>query len=377
MTSVTSASTVHRFHSRSGERSGWRRPWWRVCWPGSGRSALAARCRFGGDVTQFFIGLMGFLGESLRAGRLPVWNDLWGYGFPGLARARWGSSTLFTWFFIGAEHRDGLRCQPGAPHALGRPGSILGCAPAGYLSAGSALAAFAWSACGFFRDSPGPPVGLHDRMLDALGLGPDVVLPRSTGGCYRPAAPFLLSLVLVLQVLPGHFQLAFMTQFGDRSDRRLVGRRALGTAVCRGAPPSTSAPLVSACAERRELRLALAVAFPLAAVQLWPTARLAGLAAGQRDFEYLSGFASTPFHLVNFVAPGLFHRSPLWRPLVWDPFHTSPEEHLPTSGWFPSFWRSWPFAASGAATRPSGCWRSSCVVTLVLEPGPLCPGFGS
>ena len=35
---------------------------------------------------------------------------------------------------------------------------------------------------------------------------------------------------------------------------------------------------------------------------------------------------TTPFHLVNFVAPGLFHRSALWRPIVWDPFHTSPEE---------------------------------------------------
>ena len=44
---------------------------------------IGGKMPVGGDVTQFFIGLMGFLGESLRAGRLPVWNDLWGYGFPG------------------------------------------------------------------------------------------------------------------------------------------------------------------------------------------------------------------------------------------------------------------------------------------------------
>ena len=37
----------------------------------------------GGDVTQFFLGLMAFYRESLAGGRLPVWNDLWGYGFPG------------------------------------------------------------------------------------------------------------------------------------------------------------------------------------------------------------------------------------------------------------------------------------------------------
>ena len=72
-------------------------------------------------------------------------------------------------------------------------------------------------------------------------------------------------------------------------------------------------------------------------MQLWPTARLAELAGDQRDFEYLSGFAATPFHLVNYVAPGLFHRSPIWRPLVWDPFHTMPEESLAYIGLVPLF----------------------------------------
>ena len=44
----------------------------------------------GGDVTQFFLGLMGFLGDCTARGRLPVWNDLWGYGFPGLAESQMG-----------------------------------------------------------------------------------------------------------------------------------------------------------------------------------------------------------------------------------------------------------------------------------------------
>ena len=122
-------------------------------------------------------------------------------------------------------------------------------------------------------------------------------------------------------------------------------------------------------------RLALAGAFPLAAIQLWPTARLANLAAGQRDFEYLSGFAATPFHMVNFVAPGFFHRSPLWRPLVWDPFHTSPEELLPYVGLAPLF------LAVVAILRQ---WRIDPVVrllaivsiaTILLGLGPYLPGF--
>src|SRR5262249_7460335 len=81
--------------------------------------------------------------------------------------------------------------------------------------------------------------------------------------------------------------------------------------------------------------LAVAAVFPMAALQLVPTARLAQLAGDQRHWEYLSGFAGSPFHLVNYVAPGLFHRSPLWRPLVWDPFHTSPEECLTYVGLVP------------------------------------------
>src|SRR5689334_833834 len=44
----------------------------------------------GGDVLQFSIGLMAVLGRAIRAGRLPLWNDLWGYGFPGVAESQMG-----------------------------------------------------------------------------------------------------------------------------------------------------------------------------------------------------------------------------------------------------------------------------------------------
>src|SRR6516225_3665085 len=53
------------------------------------------------------------------------------------------------------------------------------------------------------------------------------------------------------------------------------------------------------------------------------------------EYGYLSDFASPPFHLVNYLAPGLFHRSPLWGPLIWDPFHAMPEEHLTYVGLVP------------------------------------------
>ncbi len=44
----------------------------------------------GGDVTRFSIGLMDVLHHAIREVRLPLWNDLWGYGFPGLAESQMG-----------------------------------------------------------------------------------------------------------------------------------------------------------------------------------------------------------------------------------------------------------------------------------------------
>ena len=115
--------------------------------------------------------------------------------------------------------------------------------------------------------------------------------------------------------------------------------------------------------------------FPLAALQLWPTARLARLAAAQRDFDYLSGFAATPFHLVSFVAPGLFHRSPLWRPLVWDPFHTSPEELLAYVGLVPLFLAVLAMLREFRRDPGVRVLTVLAVVTLFLSLGPYVPGF--
>ena len=121
--------------------------------------------------------------------------------------------------------------------------------------------------------------------------------------------------------------------------------------------------------------LAVAAVFPLAAMQLWPTARLAELAGNQRDFEYLSGFAATPFHLVNYVAPGLFHRSPTWRPLVWDPFHAMPEESLTYIGLVPLFLAVMTVMREFRRDPAVRLLTILALVTLILGLGPYVPGF--
>jgi hypothetical protein len=243
----------------------------------------------------------------------------------------------------------------------------------GISGGGSALAAFAWTTCGFFLIHLAHPWGYTTGcwMPWAWGLAWHILTRR---GADCGAGPFLLCLILVLQVLPGHFQLAFVTQFGIAlmlfwAALEMMARR-------RSLEARPGCPYASVGWRRiGGVALALAAVFPLAAIQLWPTFQLAQLAVGLRPSGYLSDFASPPFHLVNYVAPGLFHRSPLWRPLVWDPFHAMPEEHLPYIGLVPlglacmTMARQW---------RRDGAVRFLTVlasVTLVMSLGPFAPGF--
>src|SRR5262249_55092769 len=104
--------------------------------------------------------------------------------------------------------------------------------------------------------------------------------------------------------------------------------------------------------------------------------RLARLAENQRDFGYLSGFATSPIHLISYVAPGLFHRSGLWRPLAWDPFHTSPEEHLAYVGLVPLLLALVAILRGWRRDQAVRALTLLTVVTLILSLGPYAPGFG-
>jgi len=328
----------------------------------------------GGDVTSFFLGLMEVLGAALRDGRLAVWNDLWGYGFPGLAESQMGvfypvHVILYRWLNTETAYVVSL-----VAHTLWAGlGAYWAARRLGISGTGSALAAFSWTTCGFFVVHLAHPWGYTTGcwMPWAWGLTWCIL---AEGGKARPAAPFLLSLVLVLQVLPGHFQLAFQTQLG-------IGVMVLWAVIegwrARKARTNGTAPANASLSLRAAGKVVLAVAavFPLAAMQLLPTSRLAALAAGQRDFEYLSGFASTPLHLVNYVAPGLFHRSPLWRPLVWNPFHAMPEEHLAYIGLVPLFLALITVVREWRRDTSVRLLTVLAVVTLVLSLGPYVPGF--
>jgi hypothetical protein len=321
---------------------------------------VGGRMPVGGDVTQFSIGLMAVLAQSIRAGRLPIWNDLWGYGFPGLAESQMGVYYPPHWLLYGLLPLEAAYTASLVAHTFWAGlGAFWATRKFGVSAAGSALAGFSWAGCGFFV--------IHIPHQWAYTAGS--WMPWAWGLAWILASgrgtrrtPLLLALVLTLQVLPGHFQLAFYTEVGIV----LLGLAAVAEPALRRQGSVRGVVGVG---------LALLAMAPLGAMQLIPTWRLARLAAAQRDYEYLSGFAATPVHLLSYVAPGLFHVSPLWRPIAWDPFRTSPEEHLAYIGLVPLF------LALGVLIREV---RREPVVrvlgvlalaTLVLSLGPWVPGF--
>ena len=314
---------------------------------------LGGQMLVGGDTTRFSMGLMAFYRSSLLAGRLPLWNDLWGFGFPGLAESQMGVYYPPHWLLYGFLSAEVAGVVSLVLHTLWAAlGAYWASRRFGTSEVGAALAGFAWATCGFFFIHLSHQWGFTVGSWMPWAWGLTWRIGRGEGS---RRTPWLLAGVLAVQVLPGHFQLAFVTEVGCLALAAVAGGRSIG----------------------RRVAVAWAVAgmIPLAAMQLWPTLQLARLSDSKRDFEYLSGFAASPLHFVSFVAPGLFHRSELWRPVAWEPFHTSPEELLTYVGLVPLF------LAIGAIIRG---WRADPAVraltvaagfTLLLSLGPYAPGF--
>ena len=312
----------------------------------------------GGDATNFSIGLMAFLGRSLSAGRLPLWNDLWGYGFPGVAESQMGAFYPPHLVLYGLLPTELAYTLSLVLHTLWAAlGARWAARRFGVGEIGASLSGFVWAASGFYLihlpHQWGYTVG--SWMPWAWGLARVV----SRGGGSRPT--LLLAAVLAVQTLPGHFQLAFQTQVGvaliglcGLVDRQPGSTRALGP-----------------------LALAGLLAAPLAAAQLWPTYQLSKLAESSRTLDYLAGFSANPPNLIGYVAPGLTARSRLWRPVAWDTFHASPEEVLGYVGLVPLFLA---LGAIGRGWRTDPGTRLLAVLaasTIYLSMGPYVPGFAA
>lgn len=321
---------------------------------------LGGRMPVGGDVTTFSIGLMAEYQRALHGLRIPFWNANWGFGFPGLAESQMGVYYPPHWVLYGLLALEQAFTSSLVLHSIWAAwGAYWAARQFGASRAGAVLAGVVFSSCGFFVIHITHPWGYTTGSWMPWAWG--LAWSAAHAGGSR-SAWLLLTAVLAIQVLPGHFQLAFITQV------TVVLLVLWGWLDC-GAATRRAWWGLTAC------MLVLAGAAMLAALQLAPTWELAQRASQDRTYEYLSGFAVSPLHLVSYVAPGLFHRSPLWRPIVWDPFHTSPEEHLGYVGLLP-LWLA--FSVVAREWRTVSAVRGLAavlLVTLMLSLGPYVPGF--
>jgi hypothetical protein len=314
----------------------------------------------GGDATAFSLGLMARCQRAIRSGEWPVWLDDWGFGFPGIAESQIGYYYPPHWLFYGLLPLELAYTVNLVAHLLwAMAGAVFAARVFGGSKRAAWFAGLVFGLNGFFL------VHLPHHWSYTVGAWMPwaIGLAWKVTRCDRPFRPgCVLGLVLALQVLPGHFQLAFITQLG-------VGLvLAVGIAARATKARYRGKSFASAW-------WALTTALLLTMCQWAPTADLAVKAKNNRTYEYLSGFAGTPVHLVNYVAPLLFHRSPLWRPLAWDPFHTSPEEWQPYVGIVPLLLA---FGAIWIGLRRSlevKVLALLAMVGLLLSLGPYIPGF--
>ena len=336
---------------------------------GSGRSASAADA---GRRRRHPVlpGLMA-CSRSLRRGRLPLWNDLWGFGFPGSARARWGSLPAPPGPLRATSHRACLRGKPGAAHALGGPGGVVGGAAVRGLGGRVGAGGFSFVGVRVLRDPPAAPWGYTTGswMPWAWGLAWSL-LERServrVGRLLRPQLAIVFSppRPLPARLLhPG--RLAVLVAWW--ACRVVVRRRAegrwpavaggfsvdSGTRRYRGRPGVRLSP-------RRHAALADGPAGPARGASATSiTSRLRRDAAPPRQLRRPRALPS----VAALAAPGLGHRST-----------PRPRSTWRTSGLVPLFLASGRSSADSGATRrarPGGAGGGD----AAPQPRPYVPGF--
>ncbi len=296
---------------------------------------IAGRRPIGGEITSYYFPKLSYYDRSLGQGRLPLWNEQSDFGAPALGEGQIGQfyplhlmlhSLFDTWSAIAASM---------VLHFVLAAWFAFLCARGfGASRPASTLTAVVFIGQGFFVSH------LDQPWSYTAGSWLPLAVLAAWRWLDQGSERWLLglSLVLSMQLLAGHFQIAFFTSvvvliMGIVAAIFTSGRRRLVTA--------------------RSLALPVAVfgALCLAAIQIVPTAEWVMQAdARGRGLTYLSSFSTPPLHLVNYLAPTFLHQHPLWEPVAWTPWKTSAAECFQYVGliplalavWALSLWRSDP-----------------------------------
>ncbi len=325
----------------------------------------------GGDATRFGLGLMSELTRAAGNLRVPLWNSLWGYGFPALAESQLG---LFY-----PPHLVLYSCLPlewayGADRTLHALWAACGCwvlcRSLNRSAFASCLAAVVFVSSGFFlvHDT-------HHWAWPTTSWMPwiwwamiRIVRPEPVSRVHRLNRATVLSLSAAMPVLTGHFQMSFIAMVSGFVLAAFFACLSESTEGPRATVTKRLWPLAL-------VMLGVCFAVALSAVQILPTFELARIANDQRDWEYLSGFAAPPVHWLGLFVPGLGRRFAFWRPLVWDQFHTSPEELFFFVGLIPVWMAVFGAVRSWKLEPATRALLATLAVTTIFAAGPYGPGF--
>ena len=321
----------------------------------------------GGDASRFGLGLMGSLSSALSENRVPAWNSLWGYGFPALAESQLGvfyppHLLIYKTLPLEAAYSFDM-----ALHALWAAlGAWLLARQMGCSPWASALAAVSFVTSGFFLvHEPHHwswPTGSWLPWIFLAGLS--LMRPNASKISEKIQKTLLLAAFIAMPVLTGHFQLGFIAMVS-----LCIFWLAMMFTTDKNTPHGQAWPALPF------LFAAFAIALALTMVQVLPTWELAQQANQQRNWEYLSGFAAPPSHLIGLLLPALGRTATFWRPLLWDQFHTSPEELFFYVGLVP-LWLAGLAMARLVRTEPLvKALAITLLAVLLLAAGPYVPGF--
>jgi hypothetical protein len=247
----------------------------------------------GGDIYAYYLPQKAFYAECLREGTFPFWNNRVGNGYPQLAESQTGALyppnlVLYRWLDLNTAYNASVLSHYGLAFAgcwlLARRISLAGL-PA-------ALAALIYTYSWF-----PPRISLEWTIVGGAWLPVAVWCVESFLQQRLPRWVMLLAVVLGLQLLAGHFLVAFLTQL------LIVGYVPLRLVIAGGnLPGATRGARGATC---RWLIAAVAGSYLLAAAQLLPTWELKRLS--QRSVvnaEHDPGHGAVPpRYLQQVVAP--------------------------------------------------------------------------
>lgn len=267
--------------------------WWPL-WTGGGLA--------GSDIYAYYLPQKAYYAAALRRGELPFWNNLIGHGYPQVAESQTGvfyplHLAIYPWLDLNTAFST----------------SIIGHYILAFLLAGMYARRMGLALLGS---------GLTAVVYTYGWFPPRVCLEWSIiGGAWLPLAlwcgesflqtrhwryAFLLTATLAVQMLGGHFTLAFITQL------TLAAYLPLRLWVFSSGLPSTTA--LSRKQTCGGLALAVAAAFLVAAVQLLPTWELKQLSQREAvSAEHDPGYGLIPVRYLSQIA----------LPWVWYPDESS------------------------------------------------------